>query len=140
MEMEINVINISMSKTVYNQFCFMLQLAMGCELTDTGVILENIPVIPFNPDNPGGRSGTTEHEYREKIKEVAYRVLGLYGDPEQASSSYVLGVAYKEYDPKAICAGFYTPLTRALSICGNKQCRYYDYCSHVVTGSKSHDT
>ena len=140
MEMEINVINISMSKTVYNQFCFMLQLAMGCELTDTGVVFENIPVIPFDPNNPGERLGTTEHEYREKIKEVAYRVLGLYGDPEQASSSYVLGVAYKEYDPKAICAGFYRPLSRALSICGNKQCEYFASCSHSIRESNGQAT
>lgn len=140
MDMAINVINISMSKTVYNQFCFMLQLAMGCELTDTGVVFENIPVIPFDPDNPGGRSGTTEHEYREKIREVAYRVFGLYGDPEQASSSYVLSVAYKEYDPKAICTGFYRPLSRALSICGNKQCKYFASCSHVVRESKGQAT
>lgn len=139
MEMSIHVINVSMPKTVYNQLCFMLQIAMPCELTDTGVVMENIPVIPFDPDNPSGRQGTTEYEYRQKIMDVACRVFGFHGDPKQAPGSYVLGVSYKEYDPKAICNGFYSPCTRAMSICGNKRCGNYAYCCHVVKATGSQD-
>lgn len=133
MTMTVSVTNHSIDEQLFNQFCFMLQMAMpGGKRTEDGVKFPDI-----HADDPIHMPGydppivSVETFYRRKIREVCERTSSLNGWPPNMALGYLFGVTYTDIRPSLFCADMQTDITEGYPVCKRKDCPKVETCSYI---------
>ena len=124
MTISVNVTNAGMDEGLFNQFCFMLQMAAsGSERTDEGVRITDIPAAdPVLMPGYEPPIVTVETFYRRKIRQVCERTAALWGWPFDPHDKIRCDVIYRDFCAAAILDELKSEDTGDFPKCAQRDC------------------
>lgn len=138
MKMSIHVSNTNLDEELFNQFCFVLQMAhSGGKRTKDGVLFADIPAdIPYHMPSNHPPIVNAETFFRRHIRNICERTASLYFWPPMLNGSYALNISYTDIQPSVLCGDILTGITEGYPICERMDCTKSDSCPYAPEKQK----